>query len=95
MAGLWDHWEGEGGKVIESCAIITTEANGTMSRIHDRMPVILETIDFNRWLSPGSGIDDLLSLLVPCRDEVMDAYPVSSRVNYPKNNGPDCIARLA
>lgn len=94
MAGLWDRWEGEDGKVIESCAIITTEANGVMSRIHDRMPVILQASDLDRWLSPGSSQDELLSLLVPCREEVMEAYPVDSRVNYPKNNGPDCIAHI-
>ncbi|MDH5412377.1 MAG: SOS response-associated peptidase, partial [Alphaproteobacteria bacterium] len=42
FAGLWDRWQGPEGKVIESCVIITTEANETMRPIHDRMPVILD-----------------------------------------------------
>ena len=38
LAGLWEHWEGEDGKVIESCTIIVTDANNTLRPIHDRMP---------------------------------------------------------
>ena len=80
--------------MIESCAIVTTEANGIMSRIHDRMPVILRAKDPERWLNADAGQEELLSLLPPCPDEMLEAYPVSSRVNYSKNNGPNCIARL-
>ena len=52
MAGIWDHWQGEDGQVIESCSIITTEANKLMIEIHDRMPVILNKNDLETWLNP-------------------------------------------
>jgi putative SOS response-associated peptidase YedK len=39
FAGLWERWEGEGGQVINSCAILTTEANEVLRPVHDRMPV--------------------------------------------------------
>src|SRR5947209_13713856 len=41
FAGLWDKWRDEEGEVIESCTILTTEANEVFRAVHDRMPVIL------------------------------------------------------
>ena len=41
FAGLWEHWEGPDSSVVESCVIVTTEANDVLKPIHDRMPVIL------------------------------------------------------
>ena len=38
FAGLWEHWE-QGGRVIDSCTILTTDANELVGSIHDRMPV--------------------------------------------------------
>lgn len=39
FAGLWERWEGEDGRVINSCAILTTEANEVLRPVHDRMPL--------------------------------------------------------
>ncbi len=94
LAGLWDHWQGEGGEEIESCAIITTEANSLMRTIHDRMPVILPTDSLPSWLDSKTSQEVLLTMLGPCSDELLEAYPVSSRVNSPRNNGPECVARV-
>lgn len=94
MAGLWDRWEGEDGKIIESCAIVTTDANSLMSTIHDRMPVLLQKDGVLRWLNREASQAELLALLAPCSDSLIKAFPVSSRVNYPKNNGPECVARV-
>lgn len=44
FAGLWDRWEGEDGQPLESCTILTTEANEVLRPVHDRMLVILHTI---------------------------------------------------
>ncbi len=93
MAGIWDHWQGKDGKIINSCAIITTTANALMSKIHDRMPVILENRNMSAWLNPASGQTDLLAMLEPFPDSLIEIYPVSSKVNIPKNNGPECVAR--
>ena len=50
FAGLWDAWKDGAGHWLQSFAIVTTEANEMMSRIHPRMPVILHARDYDRWL---------------------------------------------
>ena len=92
LAGVWDHWEGEEGQVIDSCSIITTTANTLMQAIHDRMPVILPAGSMTDWLNPETGKEEALALLAPFAESAMEAYPVGSRVNSPKNNGPECVA---
>src|SRR5262245_7474343 len=51
FAGLWEHWERDG-RAVESCTILTTDANGLVKPLHDRMPVILAPQDFALWLDP-------------------------------------------
>ena len=91
LAGLWDHWQDGHGKTIESCTIITTVANRLMSKIHERMPVILHKEDVYLWLDPNRKENELLSLLSPFADQDMEVYPVNARVNSPKNNDPGCV----
>jgi putative SOS response-associated peptidase YedK len=95
LAGIWDHWQGEGGEEIESCAIITTEANKLMREIHDRMPMILNQGALAAWLDHGTGQKEALEMLAPYPDESMEAYRVSSQVNSPRNNTPECVARVS
>ncbi|MEE4135404.1 MAG: SOS response-associated peptidase [Desulforhopalus sp.] len=94
FAGIWDHWQGEGGEVIESCAIITTEANRVLRDIHERMPVILGGDDVAAWLDTVTGRKEVLGLLLPCPEETLEAYPVAPLVNSPRNNRPECVARV-
>ena len=94
MAGIWDHWQGEDGQEIDSCSIITTEANTRMLAIHDRMPVILDKNDLAIWLDPGTDQERVMSMLKPCPNSWIETYPVSSRVNSVKNNGPACLEKL-
>lgn len=94
MAGLWEHWEGEAG-VIESFAIIVTEANERVRPIHDRMPVILAPKDYRFWLDPDNhDSDGLQRLLRPWPAEKMVAWPVSRRVNRPEDDGPELLRPL-
>ncbi len=95
FAGMWDRWKGPDGPV-ESCAIITTDANELGRAIHDRMPVMLTPKAWSLWLDPE--IEDpaaLKELLRPYPSELMDVYPVRPIVNSPKNNGPECIEPAA
>jgi putative SOS response-associated peptidase YedK len=80
FAGLWDRWQGRDGKVIESCVILTTDANETVRPIHDRMPVILDIGRFGPWLeaSPIEASD----LIEPWRG-ALEAFPISRRINDP------------
>jgi putative SOS response-associated peptidase YedK len=94
VAGLWETWEGDG-KVLETCTLLTTEANGLLASYHDRMPVILRPEDYDLWLDSGVRRGDLLqTLLRPHRHERMGAYAVSPMVNSPSNDSPRCVEPL-
>jgi len=94
FAGLWEIWHKSEEETIVSCSILTTEANALMATIHNRMPAIIAPENYDRWILPDSGIDDLKALLQPFSAAAMDAYPVSQAVNNPKNNNAACIAPL-
>jgi len=92
LAGLWEHWEDQEGKVIESCAIIVTIANAVLKPIHERMPVIIDTGDYANWLDPDNQqVDELTTLLQPYPATMMIAYPVSRKMNDPTHDRPDCM----
>ena len=71
----------------------TPAANATMQEIHDRMPVILEKTNIAAWLDPSKGQSDLLAMLESYLESLIELYPVSSKVNSPRNNGPECVER--
>ncbi len=93
FAGLWECWADPFSGPIESCALITTDANDIVRPIHDRMPVILEPKSYDKWLDPEVGDKaELRELLVPLPAEKMKTYPVSTLVNKVENNSPECAA---
>ncbi|HEY0981708.1 SOS response-associated peptidase [Schlesneria sp.] len=95
LAGIWDRWQAVDGTVIESCAVVTTEANSFMAQIHDRMPVILEKADWKAWLDPKLvDLEVLRRFLVPCPSEILAATPVCSLVNNVKYDSPECLKRV-
>ena len=96
LAGLWEVWQQEGvDKPLCSCTIITCPPNTLLQKIHHRMPVILPQDAYAEWLSPDEqSAGGLQRLLVPYRDGEMEAYPVSTFVNRPMNDSPECIVRL-
>ena len=94
LAGIWDHWEGKQGEVIESVAIITTSANELMQPIHDRMPVILGKEDVAAWIAPTTKLEKALPMLKPCSLTRMMTYSVSSLVNSARHDGPACVAKV-
>ena len=96
FAGLWERWKGEGGQVINSCTILTTEANEVLQPIHDRMPVILHPDDYELWLDMDMRKLDLAKeLLRPFPASEMTAHPVSQSINSPSNQGAQLIERTA
>lgn len=91
FAGLWEHWKGDNGEVIESCTIITVDANKAVKDVHDRMPVIIRPEQYGRWLDTEAQKKDLLPMLKPFPDNNMHVYPVGIEVNSPKNDTPNCL----
>ncbi len=91
FAGLWDKWDKEGND-LNTFTIITTNANELVRTIHDRMPVILNREGRFKWLDPDlKDPSQLKNMLKPYASEEMEAYEISTFVNSPKNNSPECI----
>ncbi|YAF98200.1 MAG: SOS response-associated peptidase [Nodularia sp. CChRGM 3473] len=94
FAGLWERWRTED-EEITSCTILTTAANELLQPIHDRMPVILAPQDYDLWLNPQIQTPEpLQQLLCPYPAQAMTAYPVSTWVNKPQHDSPECILPL-
>lgn len=97
FAGIWEVWrdpDDPGAEPLRTCAIVTTAANKLMAPIHDRMPVILEAESWDAWLDPGTDMAVVEGLLVPTRDGILEAYPVSTLVNKVSNDGPQLLDPL-
>ena len=94
FAGLWDQWKNiETGESLKSCTIIITNANDLAAKVHDRMPVLLQPKDFDRWLAGTSGTE----LLRPAPNDYLQAWPVSRRVNSSRapTDDPTLIEQVA
>ena len=92
FAGLWEHWTPAEGAPIETCTIITTEPNALMQTIHNRMPVILTPHDYDLWLDPTmQHVETVKPLLRPFTDDELVAYSVSTLVNNPRHDTPQCL----
>lgn len=95
FAGLWESWHKDD-QSIESCTIITSEANETLRWLHDRMPIILPLADHARWLDPSPCDPALVQeMLHPNPDDLLTAVQVSPKVNNARNEGPACFEEVA
>lgn len=83
LAGLWESWRDPAGEILRTITLVTTEANGVMAPIHDRMPVILAPEDWAAWLGERPG--DARAMLRPCADVLLDHWPVSAAVGNVRN----------
>lgn len=96
FAGLWETWSDSDGGEIDSACILTTSANETITPIHDRMPVIVASNDFDRWLdvrefAPAAVAD----LLRPAPADLFETIAVGQGVNAARNDNPSLIEPLA
>ena len=92
FAAIWEAWKTPEGAFLETFAILTTSANPLIAPIHERMPVILHPDTYGLWLDKDvSNPEQLLSLYLPFPAELLTLYPVSTRVNSPRNDDPACI----
>jgi putative SOS response-associated peptidase YedK len=108
MAGIWSRWEpstrqtglgefGSGGasddsEPIHSFAIVTTEPNDLVGDLHHRMAVILDPDEESTWLH--GSVEDALDCCEPSSADDLTAYPVSTRVNDPRNDEPSLVERV-
>ena len=92
MAGLYETWHGPGGEVVESCSILTRDADAVVRTIHERMPVLLSPSAYGAWLDPEplepAALD---ALLERPREDPLHLTPVSTRVNRVEFDDSGCL----
>ena len=93
FAGLTERWLAPDGEVLDTCTIITTQANALLAPMHERMPAIVAPADYERWLDVT--VPDVGDILAPYPAQLMDYYPVSTRVNAVRHDDAGLIERVA
>jgi putative SOS response-associated peptidase YedK len=87
FAGLWESWGTKETGRVETFTILTRPANELVKAVHDRMPVIVRALDYDRWLDEGvTDLDSLREVMEPLESGAMEARTVSTRVNRPEND---------
>jgi putative SOS response-associated peptidase YedK len=95
FAGLTEHWAGKDGSELETGLILTTFANRVIAPIHDRMPVVVPSAHFDRWLDcKANSPREVADLLAAAPDDLFEPIPVGPAVNRVANNSPDIQKRV-
>lgn len=88
MAGLWETWIGPDGEEVDTACVLTTSANGVMSVVHERMPVLLEQQQFDLWLSPDErDMPEAVQMMRPADEDLLDLLEIGPAVNKVANDG--------
>jgi len=88
IAALWSEWKDTStSDGLKSCAMVVTEPNQLVAEAHDRMPVVLETEDFEQW--EQGDVKDAAALMKPAGEGVLQTWPVSKRVNSSRADDDD------
>ncbi|MEP3278910.1 MAG: SOS response-associated peptidase [Stappiaceae bacterium] len=95
FAGLWSRWMNAEGSELDSVAILTRAANGTVGEIHHRMPCVILPDDSNRWLDVQNvTAKEAAKILRPLQDDFFDKVPVSTRVNRVIHDDPELTEKV-
>lgn len=93
IAGIWSTWSPPEGEPVTSCALLTKEAEGLVSAIHHRMPVILSPEQWATWLSPETSLELAYNAITLARQD-FEAYRISTDVGSVRNQGAQLIEPL-
>jgi putative SOS response-associated peptidase YedK len=89
LGGMWEEWQSPEGETLRTFATLTTDANPPLALIQERMPVIVERVDWKVWL--GEEDDDVTALLRPLPADRLRIWPVARTVNNVRNDGPELL----
>lgn len=89
FGGVWQGWHGPEGARIAACAIVTTAAEGSMARLHDRVPLVLDPADWSLWL--GEAGHGAARLMTPPAEGTLAFRRVGLAVNSNRAEGPELI----
>jgi len=96
LGGIWDTWTNPEGVTESTCAIVTTEADDLVAKLHDRMPVVVEPEDFGLWLDPGVETSEaLMPLLAPLPSSLLVSYKVTTAMNNPRHDSAENVVAVA
>lgn len=93
FAGIWEKWD-DGENEIHSFSLLTTSANKFMSKIHDRMPVIIKASEEDTYMDPSATIEQIQQITSHAHSVKLEAYQISPLVNSPKNNRVEVLAEV-
>jgi putative SOS response-associated peptidase YedK len=91
FAGIWSAW---GPESLLTCSVVTTAALGSLTRVHDRMPLILPPDRWSDWLAGGGDPAELLQPMSPTDLAAIEVRPVRPDVGNVRNNGPHLLEPL-
>ena len=92
FAGIYESWyDNKLGQAVLTCALLTTEPNEKIATLHDRMPVVLESHQWDLWLDNRSTYSELNRLFIPLPSDKVKYIQVGEFVNSVKNDGIECI----
>jgi putative SOS response-associated peptidase YedK len=91
FAGLWERWTPPDGDPVHTFTIVTTAATAEIATLHDRMPLIIEPGDRERWLGTEALPPDALAGLVHPDAPSLVLIPVSMAANSVANDSPTCL----
>ncbi|HET8589824.1 MAG TPA: SOS response-associated peptidase [Nakamurella sp.] len=97
FAGLWEFWRSPDGEPVRSTTVITVPATGAMTRIHDRMPLVLPREAWDAWLDLRAGPEQVRQWLQSPADAVLDTLelrPVGDRVGNVRNDDAELVERV-
>ena len=69
--------------------IITSEANGSLRKIHNRTPLVVKQKDFVNWL--GDDYKSALSILKPINNDDYNFHQVSPEIGKVSNDNKDIL----
>lgn len=96
FAGLWERWVDPEGEPLESCTLLTTAATEPLRALHHRMPVILDPVDYGRWMDPDVKQPDLVSPMIGRNlGSTLEFYPISTYVNDVRHDDARCLEAVA
>ncbi len=91
FAGVWQEWT-QGDEAMSTCAIVTTQANETMSQVHHRMPVVVDEEDWGLWL--GEKGHGAATLMTGADEDLLSFHQVDRTVNSNRASGAELIEPL-
>jgi putative SOS response-associated peptidase YedK len=90
LAGVWCRYHTSLSEHADSMALITVPTGSLLAPLSDRLPAVIGADDAACWLDPQTPLPTAKALLRPAPGELLGAFPVSRRVNDPKNQDPAC-----